>query len=81
MTTLRGHFDGKVIVPTEPVNLPENEELIIHVEPAQQTLPRGTSGQAMIDLARKLSFPKEDLEEMNRIIDEDCERIDPEFRA
>ncbi|HQE17185.1 MAG: hypothetical protein WBH90_12350 [Aggregatilineales bacterium] len=37
--------------------------------------PRGLSGKEMIELARQLNFPKEDLEEMRAAIEEECERI------
>jgi hypothetical protein len=34
--TIKAHFDGKVLVPDEPVNLPEGTPLVLHVEsPAQ----------------------------------------------
>lgn len=33
MIAIKGHFDGKVIVPDEPLNLPENQGLIVHLEP------------------------------------------------
>jgi hypothetical protein len=33
MVAIKGHFDGKVIVPDEPVNLPANQRLLIHVQP------------------------------------------------
>src|SRR5689334_10655531 len=33
MVAIKGHFDGRVIVPDEPVNWPANQRLIIHVEP------------------------------------------------
>jgi len=33
MTTVHAHFDGKVIVPDEPLNLPPNEPLIVRIEP------------------------------------------------
>ena len=29
---VRAHFDGKVIVPDEPVDLPRDEPLVLHVE-------------------------------------------------
>jgi hypothetical protein len=35
MITLKAHFDGKVIVPDEPVELPEGELLVVRV-----TVPR-----------------------------------------
>ncbi|PQV64736.1 hypothetical protein B1R32_1033 [Abditibacterium utsteinense] len=32
MTTLLAHFDGQVLVPDEPVNLPQNRTLRIQIE-------------------------------------------------
>jgi len=32
--TIKAHFDGKVLVPDEPVNLPEGKALVVHVEEA-----------------------------------------------
>lgn len=33
MTTFKAHFDGKVLIPDEPVNLPVNCELKLHIQP------------------------------------------------
>jgi hypothetical protein len=38
--------------------------------------PRGTSGKDLMHLAGIL--PKEDAEEMMRIIEEECEQVDPD---
>lgn len=35
MVAIRGHFDGRFIVPDEPVQLPVNQRLILHVETAE----------------------------------------------
>jgi hypothetical protein len=32
MTTVNAHFDGKVIIPDEPLDLPPNQPLIISIE-------------------------------------------------
>jgi hypothetical protein len=32
MMTIKAHFDGKVFVPDEPVNLPPNQRVVFHVE-------------------------------------------------
>jgi hypothetical protein len=32
MFAIKGHFDGKVFVPDEPVNVPTNRPLVLHVE-------------------------------------------------
>ena len=39
MTAIRAHFDGKTIVPDEPVDLPKGRPLIIHVEQAESRHP------------------------------------------
>jgi hypothetical protein len=33
MTTVNAHFDGKVIIPDEPLDLPANQPLIVRIEP------------------------------------------------
>jgi len=38
MTVLKAHFDGKVLVPDEPVNLPVNCALEVHVQPVQEAV-------------------------------------------
>ena len=35
MVAFKAHFDGKVIVPEEPLNLPVNQRLIVQVQPAE----------------------------------------------
>jgi hypothetical protein len=32
MIAVKAHFDGKVIVPDEPVNLPKGQAVVIHIE-------------------------------------------------
>ena len=34
------HFDGKVIVPDEPVEIPAGQPLRVHIESANQSVPR-----------------------------------------
>ena len=36
MIALNAHFDGKVIVPDEPLNLPANQKVRIQIEPIGQ---------------------------------------------
>jgi len=49
VVAIKGHFDGRVIVPDEPLNLPENQRLIAYVEAlAPQSVDfRTWIGQAM----------------------------------
>lgn len=72
MTKLTGHFDGKVLVPDQPVDLPTNERLVIHVEPER----KATTLKEMLDLAEKLGFSRQDIREMNEAIEQDCEQVD-----
>ena len=37
MTMLTAHFDGKVLVPDEPVNLPQDCALKVQVEPMEKS--------------------------------------------
>ena len=77
MTTLTGHFDGRVIVPDGPVKLPKGK-LLMHVEPIEfrSTLPPTVNGRQMVELVNHLDWPKDDLEEIRRAIEADCERVD-----
>ncbi|SPF53993.1 conserved hypothetical protein [Candidatus Sulfopaludibacter sp. SbA4] len=38
--TVNAHFDGRAIIPDEPLDLPPNQALIVHIEPV------GTRGTA-----------------------------------
>jgi hypothetical protein len=33
MTTVNAHFDGGLIVPDEPLDLPPNQPLMVRIEP------------------------------------------------
>lgn len=46
MITIRCHFDGKTLVPDEPVELPEGEELVAHVE---RRATRASTSESSID--------------------------------
>jgi hypothetical protein len=53
-TTLIAHFDGKVIVPDEPVELPTGCRLEIRVETADAQKQRPGSLSRLAELARKI---------------------------
>lgn len=77
MVAIRGHFDGKVIVPDEPIDLPRGQALIVHIERATSS-PGGddaadsawTEGIAR-EWETELSDPREDIYTM-----EDGEPVD-----
>ncbi|HWE96967.1 MAG TPA: hypothetical protein VG269_23600 [Tepidisphaeraceae bacterium] len=73
MLTFRAHFDGKAIVPDEPINLPKGTAVVVHVEliPSSNTL-RGTPGPSLLRFAGAIS--PEDLRVMQEAIDEGRER-------
>ncbi|MGB7158688.1 MAG: hypothetical protein WBD40_11515 [Tepidisphaeraceae bacterium] len=51
MVAIKGHFDGKVFVPDEPVDLPRNRPLVLHVEmPPEPQAP--AKGQGLWDVLK-----------------------------
>jgi hypothetical protein len=76
MVAIRDHFDGKVIVPDEPLDLPPNQRLIVHLEPVASAAPElsGVPGQALLRFAGSLG--PEEAWQISAAIDEGCERID-----
>ena len=73
-STFHGRFDGKVIVPRGPVDLPADEDLIVHVRPVTPR-PTGTPGEALAGLAGSIS--SDDAKRMLDAIEEACGRVDP----
>jgi hypothetical protein len=77
MVAIRGHFDGKVIVPDEPVDFPRGQALIVHIERdhAKPTTDDGADTAWTEGVAREweaeLSDPREDIYTM-----EDGEPVD-----
>ena len=53
--TLRAHFDGKVLVPDEPVNLPVNCALEVQVRPVRKVVAVTKPLERLLALARQ--FP------------------------
>lgn len=56
MVRIRCHFDGKTLVPDEPVDLPEGQPLVVHVEEQsaaaqvdKTTLPGRKAGQSFLE--------------------------------
>ena len=75
VVAMKGHFDGKVIVPDEPVSLPVNQPLIVRVEPVYgAAVPHGVVGGSLLRFAGSVERP--DVEQMSAAIERDCGRID-----
>lgn len=67
MTTLRAQFDGKVLIPIDPVDLPRDQVLEIDVREA----PRRGSPEALLQAIKSMrKVPVEDVDEMERLIEE-----------
>jgi len=74
---LKGHFDGKVIVPEAPIDLPRNERLIIRVETDQAPAePAHGTAEFIERQMQNHRISDEDAELMRAAIEECCERID-----
>lgn len=54
----------------------ELNELHRYIEKRQQR-PQGLPGYLAVQYAREIDFDPDDLAEMARVIEEECERIDP----
>ena len=54
MTTLTAHFDGKVLIPDEPVSLPVNCALEVHVQPARKNVAFSEEDRPLMKLLRSL---------------------------
>lgn len=57
MVAIKGHFDGKVFVPDEPVDLPRGQAVVLHVEPAltEADAPPATNGETAWDVLSRLA--------------------------
>jgi len=72
--TVKGHFDGKAIIPDDPVDLPQNQRLILHIE-ADKADDEPAFGTAAY-LAKHLEpISDEDAEEIRRVIAEGREGV------
>jgi hypothetical protein len=54
MTVLKAHFDGKVLVPDEPVKLPVNCALELHIQRVGPDAPGAVNGKPLLRLLKAL---------------------------
>ena len=59
MVAIKGHFDGKVFVPDEPVDLPRGQAVILHVQSSDNGAPR--RGEHVLDWIVQNLVAKTDL--------------------
>ena len=75
--SFRVHFDGKVLVPEVPVDLPLHERLVISVERDQAPAEPAHGTVAFLMSGRKgRGVSDQDAELMRSAIEDACERID-----
>ncbi|MEK7676818.1 MAG: hypothetical protein AAB676_13380 [Verrucomicrobiota bacterium] len=54
MTTLTAHFDGKVLIPDEPVNLPVDCALEVRVQPLKKRVELSGEDRPLMKLVKLL---------------------------
>ena len=69
MVAFKAHFDGRVIIPSGRVDLPQGREMLFQVEPGSQSV----SGRELLKHFGRLD--EQTAREMEEAI-KDCERID-----
>lgn len=76
MTSFRARFDGKVLIPEDSLDLPTDRLLEVHVNDARLVgeggdALRAGSPAALLEVMRSfIPIPREDLDELNRLIGE-----------
>jgi hypothetical protein len=66
MVAITGHFDGKVIVPDGPIDLPRGQRLLVHIEPAPNAQPqtiKAGSAKGQIEISEDFEAPLDDMNE------------------
>jgi hypothetical protein len=77
--TLTAHFDGRVIVPDQPVDLPQHERLVVTVRAWQgDAEPQHGTTEFVLRQIGNNPMSDEDAQIMRAAIEEACERIDPD---
>ena len=54
MTVVKAHFDGKVLIPDEPVKLPVNCALELHIQPLEKRIPVSADNKPLLKLLKAL---------------------------
>jgi hypothetical protein len=77
VVSVKARFDGKVLIPDEPLDLPRNQPVLIRIEPLAATgaALRGVQGKSLLRFAGAID--RDDLRQMEEAIREGCERVDP----
>jgi hypothetical protein len=71
VTTLRAHFDGKVLIPVGPVDLPVGKELEVDVRETEGMRPQSGSAARLLEaMHRPPHLTAADVAELERAIEE-----------
>jgi hypothetical protein len=54
MTVVKAHFDGKVLVPDEPVKLPVNCALELHIQQVEPPSASSSNGKPLLRMLKVL---------------------------
>jgi len=54
MTVVKAHFDGRVLIPDEPVKLPVDCALELHIRAVEQGAPASANGKPLLKLLQAL---------------------------
>lgn len=73
MVAFHGHYDGKVLVPDEPLNLVEGQRVLIHIEVAQPLI--GTIATSTLAGFAGILTAEEGAKWL-RDVQEGCEKVD-----
>jgi hypothetical protein len=75
MIAIKGHFDGRVIVPDEPVDLPRDQTFTIRIDTSPTESPAPSSRKAALMSLAGTMTPEEG-RAMMEAIDEHCGRVE-----
>ena len=57
MIAVHGRFDGKVIVPDQPLDLPLNQRVVVRIEPVEEGKQKASALQWLADNAVDVDLP------------------------
>lgn len=70
MTTLRARYDGRVLIPVEPVDFEPGQEVDIQVVPVGDSSPVGSPAALLAAVLAPPHLSAEDMDEFERILKE-----------
>jgi hypothetical protein len=69
-------LEQELISRIQRMSVDQQRKLLSFAQQIQHELPAGIPGEVLIERARRINFPKDDLAEIAKAIEEDCGRID-----